>query len=168
MPGGARSASALDPGIHVYDAHGDGMAGTAWPSRHEVLSMHRGEKPRQAKTRQPGPHRLAAHADDPRSRPRHRRGRPDCRSATARRRRRAPATRLSAELSLLSPSTNSFPGGTVTSGRVVEPAIVAHLEDRVVDAVRQRLDDSDRPARCRRDRLRLRRCRPASAWRHGR
>ena len=55
------------------------------------------------------------------------------------------ATRLSAELSLLSPSTNSLSGRHRHLGRVVEPAIVAHLEDRMVDAVRQRLDEAVGP-----------------------
>ena len=48
-------------------------------------------------------------------------------------------------------------------GRVVEPAIVAHLEDRMADAVRAASRHSDRPARCRRGRPRPRRRRRASA-----
>ena len=77
--------------------------------------MHRGEKPCDSKARQPGPDRLAADAEIPGAD--HGIGAAD--QIVDRQQSDAAVahgTRLSAELSRLSPSTNSWPAGTVTSG----------------------------------------------------
>src|SRR6478735_9050640 len=117
------------------------MAGTSQAmTESEVPLMHRGEKPRQPKTRQPGPHRLAAHAEIPGAD--HGIGpadqivdRQQSDAAVAHRDAAVGGVvPVVAEHEQLSRRHRHF-------RRVVEPAIVLDLEDRVADAVRQRLDE---------------------------
>ena len=51
-------------------------------------------------------------------------------------------TRLSAELSRLSPMTNRWPIGTTVSGHIIERLERRELEDRVLAVARQRLDQA--------------------------
>ncbi len=65
-----------------------------------------------------------------------RRGRPDCRPATCRRRHRAAARGCPRESSRLSPITNRWPAGTTTSGRLSSAPTAGELEDRVASVRR--------------------------------
>src|SRR5260221_542008 len=115
---------------------------TRWPAMTEASrfpSMHRGKKSRDAETGQPGPYRLAAHAEIPGSD--HGVG-----AADQIIHRQQPDAALA--------DGNAAVGGVVAVvahheqmirrhryfGRVVEPAIVAQFENRVADTIRQGLD----------------------------
>ena len=107
-------------------------------------SMHRGKKPRQAKTRQPRIYRLAAHAEIPRAD--HGIGAAD--QIVDRQQPHAAVAHRDAAVGGIvpvSPSTNSWPGGTVTSGVLSSRPLSRILKIGVADAVRQRLDEAVGP-----------------------
>ena len=101
--------------------------------------MHRGEEPRRPKAGQPGPDRLATHAEVPRADHGVRTAdqiihRQQSDAAVAH--RDATVGRVVAVVA----EHEQLPRRHRHLGGVVEPAVVAKLENRVADAIGQRLD----------------------------
>ena len=103
--------------------------------------MNAGEKPRQPQAGRPCPERLAFYGEIPRADD----GVDASDQISTGSSPTPPArtgTRLSAELSRLSPITNRWSGGTMTSGMLSSDRRVDQFKDRVLASARQRLDET--------------------------